>query len=47
MRVDRSEVVLAGDQEQHRTHGREVGVTARASLGGLKQAVEDSRKPLV
>lgn len=40
MRIDRSEVERAGDQEQHDMHGGEIGVIVRASLGGLKQAVE-------
>jgi hypothetical protein len=40
MRVDRSEVELASDQEQYGAHGGEVGIAARTSPGGLKPAVE-------
>src|SRR6202035_4529174 len=40
MWVEDREIELAGDEEQHGSHGFEAGVPARLALGSLKQAVD-------
>src|SRR5258708_36170765 len=40
MWVEGREIELAGDEEQHGSHGCEAGVPARLALGSLKQAVD-------
>ena len=40
VRVDAGEVELAGNEEQHGTHGGEAGITAGFALGRLEEAVE-------
>src|ERR1700686_5706213 len=40
MWVEGREIELAGDEEQHGSHGFEAGVPARLALGSLKQAVD-------
>src|ERR1700730_7683934 len=40
MWVEGREVELAGDEEQHGSHGFEAGVSPRLALGSLKQTVD-------
>src|SRR5271169_7111300 len=40
VRVDAGEIELAGDEEQHGTHGGEAGITAAFAFGSLEEAVE-------
>src|SRR6516225_9475956 len=40
MRIECGEVELACDEEQHRAHCFEAGVSPRLALGGLKQTVD-------
>lgn len=47
MRVDRTEVELAGDQEDHDSDGGEAAEAASAARGGLEQAIEGFEDPLV
>jgi len=47
MRIEGREVELAGDEEQHGSHGFEASVSARLALGRLKQAVDGFNEALV
>src|SRR5882757_3478193 len=46
MWVEGREIELAGDEEQHGSHGFEAGVPARLALGSLKQAVDGFNKAI-
>jgi hypothetical protein len=40
VRIDAVEVELAGNQEEHGSHGGKAGVAAGFAFGGLEEAIE-------